>query len=328
MTRVLVSAPYMQAALDRFRRHFDAVGVEVIAPPVRERMTEEELAPFAGAIDGAICGDDAFSAAVLQAASPRLRVLSKWGTGVDSIDRKEAARLGIQVFNTPGAFTDAVADSVIGLMLAFARRIPWTDRTIKEGVWEKPPCRALAECSLGVVGVGAIGKAVLRRARAFGMELLGNDIVSIDPAFRAETGVSMLPLGPLLERADFISVNCDLNPSSLGLIDAQALARVKPSAVLINTARGPIVVEAALVAALQQGRLAGAGLDVFEQEPLPGDSPLRTMDNVLLSAHNANSSPRAWERVHRNTIDNLFRGLGLPVPTWPEGPTSGEGSEG
>jgi D-3-phosphoglycerate dehydrogenase len=319
MRVVLVSAPYLIPVLDQFRPLFESAGLELRVAPVRERLTEAELRAYAGAVDGVICGDDLFTAQVLQAAAPRLKVISKWGTGIDSIDRSEAERLGIRVFNTPGAFTEAVADSVLGYVLAFARRIPWTDRDLKEGGWGKPACRSLAECSLGVVGVGSIGKAVLRRARAFGMSLLGNDIVPIDSAFLAETGAAMVSLHELLERSDFVSLNCDLNPTSLGLIDAAALDHMKPSAVLINTARGPVVDEEGLIGFLRKRRLAGAALDVFREEPLPQDSPLRSMENVLLSPHNANSSPEAWARVHRTTIDNLFRGLGLPTPTegWP-----------
>jgi D-3-phosphoglycerate dehydrogenase len=328
--RVLISAPYMIPVLERFRPTFDAGGIELVVAAVSERLTEKALLSYAGSVDGAICGDDPFTARVLQAAAPRLRVISKWGTGIDSIDRQEATRLGIQVFNTPGAFTEAVADSVMGVILSFARRIPWTDREMKAGRWEKPACRALEECMLGVVGVGTIGKAVLRRAAAFGMGLLGNDIVAIDPEFLVGTGVTMLPLEPLLERSDFVSLNCDLNPTSLGLIDRRALSRMKSSAVLVNTARGPVVDEQALVASLREGKIAGAGLDVFPEEPLSPSSPLRSMDNVLLSPHNANSSHRAWERVHRSTIENLFRGLGLTVAAWPEGDkpegTAGKGA--
>ena len=323
MLQVLISAPYMISVLDRFRPAFQAFGIHLLVASVRERLSEPELLEYAGAIDGAICGDDPFTATVLQAAAPRLKVISKWGTGIDSIDRQEAARLGIQVFNTPGAFTEAVADSVLGCILSFARRIPWTDRDMKAGEWVKQSCRALAECTLGVVGVGNIGKAVLRRAGTFGMTLLGNDIAPVDAAFLADVGVEMVPLMNLLERSDFVSVNCDLNPTSLGLIGRQALARMKPSAILINTARGPVVNEEALVASLRDGTIAGAGLDVFREEPLPASSPLRSMDNVLLSPHNANSSPQAWERVHRTTFDNLLRGLGMAVP--PAVDAGGEG---
>jgi phosphoglycerate dehydrogenase-like enzyme len=200
---------------------------------------------------------------------------------------------------------------VLGYVLAFARRHPWMDKAMKSGEWEKIPGVALSECTLGVVGVGTIGMAVTRRARAFGMKVLGNDIVAIDHVFISETGIQMTSLGSLLSEADFVSINCDLNPTSYHLMNVETFAMMKPSAVLINTARGPIVHESALIEALQAGRLGGAALDVFEVEPLPLDSPLMKMDNVLLAPHNSNSSPAAWERVHWNTIRNLFDGLGI-----------------
>ncbi len=162
-----------------------------------------------------------------------------------------------------------------------------------------------------MVGVGTIGKVVTRRARAFGMQVLGNDIVEIDHVFVTETGIEMTTLEDLLSRADFVSINCDLNPTSHHLMNAATFALMKPSAVLINTARGSIVEEKALIEALQANRLAGAALDVFEVEPLPLDSQLMKMDNVMLAPHNANSSPTAWERVHWNTIRNLLDGLGI-----------------
>ena len=142
---------------------------------------------------------------------------------------------------------------------------------------------------------------------------MANDIIEIRHDFVREMGVEMTSLEDLLARADFVSVNCDLNPTSVHLINAETLAKMKPSAVLINTARGPIVKEDDLVAALQNGTIAGAALDVFEFEPLPADSPLRQMENVMLAPHNSNSSPMAWERVHWNTIRNLLVGLGIPV---------------
>jgi phosphoglycerate dehydrogenase-like enzyme len=200
----------------------------------------------------------------------------------------------------------------MGYILAFARRLPWMDRAMKQGVWDKIPGRSLSECTLGVIGLGNVGKAVIRRAHGFGMRLLGNDILQIDPDFVAENGVEMVSLETLLSQSDFISVNCDLNPTSRRLINADSLECLKPGAVLINTARGPIVDEVALVTALQTGQLAGAALDVFEVEPLPAGSPLRQMDQVLLAPHNSNSSPAAWERVHWNTIRNLLDGLGIP----------------
>ena len=324
--RVLLSAPYLLPVIESFRAMLAASGIELVLAPVAERLSEDELMAYAGQVDGVLCGDDQFSRRVLEAFAPRLKVISKWGTGIDSIDGQAARQLGIRVCNTPGAFSHPVGDTVMAYMLAFSRRGPWMDREMKAGRWEKLPGRTLRECALGVVGVGNCGREVLRRAKAFGTRLLGNDIVQIPEEFIREVGVEMLPLEDLLRRADFVSLNCDLNPTSFHLINAQRLALLKPGAVLINAARGSVVDEPALIEALRSGRLAGAALDVFEQEPLPPGSPLRGFDQVLLAPHNANSSPEAWARVHRNTLRNLLDGLGLPVPA--ELKIDGPGSEG
>ncbi|MEW6402360.1 MAG: phosphoglycerate dehydrogenase [Chloroflexota bacterium] len=311
MPTVLLTAPYMIPFLDRFQPVLAKYGLDLIVPDVQERMEEADLLQYAGQFDGAICGDDRYTERVLEKSLPRLKVISKWGTGIDSIDAAACSRLNIRLCRTPNAFTTPVADSVLGYMLAFARRHPWMDREMKSGKWQKIPGKALSECTVGVIGVGNIGKAVTRRARAFGMKVYGTDIIEIDHVFVSDTGIEMAALESLLANADFVSVNCDLNPTSYHLVNAQTLAQMKPSAIVINTARGPIVDEAALVAALQAGQIGGAALDVFEVEPLPKDSPLMKMDNVLLAPHNSNSSPAAWERIHWNTIKNLVEGLGL-----------------
>ena len=311
MPTILFSAPYMLPSLDRFRPVLERHGLDLITPEVRERLEEADLLKYAGQFDGALCGDDYYTARVLTACAPRLKVISKWGTGVDSIDSAACERLGVKLFRTPNAFTLPVADTVMGYLLAFVRRQPWMDREMKTGVWKKLPGKALHECTLGIVGVGAIGKVVARRARAFGMTVLGNDIVDIDHVFIAETGIEMTALDSLLSRSDFVSLNCDLNPTSLHLINARTLSLMRPNAILVNTARGPIVDEPALAAALKAGTIGGAALDVFEVEPLPADSPFKQMDNIMLAPHNANSSPAAWERVHWNTIRNLLDGLGI-----------------
>jgi len=312
MLTILLSAPYMLPSLDRFRPVLERHGLDLLVPEVQERLEEADLLKYAGQFDGAICGDDGYSARVLEACAPRLKVISKWGTGIDSIDAAACTRLGIKLYRTLNAFTLPVADTVMGYILAFARRQLWMDRAMKAGVWEKIPGCALNECTLGVIGVGNIGKVLTRRARAFGMKVLGNDIIEIDHAFIVETGIQMADLDSLLVESDFVSVNCDLNPTSHHLINARTLNRMRSTAVLINTARGPIVDEAALVAALKAGTIGGVALDVFEVEPLPADSPLKQMDNVMLAPHNSNSSPAAWEQVHWNTIRNLLEGLGIP----------------
>ena len=312
MPTVLLTAPYMLPFVERFRPVFEKHGLDLIIPDVLERMEEADLLKYAGQFDGAICGDDRYTERVIAACAPRLKVISKWGTGVDSIDASACSRYGVTLCRTPNAFTTPVADSVLGYMLAFARRQPWMDREMKSGKWKKILGKTLSECTLGVVGVGNVGKAVVRRARAFGMQVYGTDIVDIDHVFVGESGIQMTDLPTLLSNSDFVSINCDLNPSSHHLMNADTFALMKPTAVLINTARGPVVQESALIAALQSGRIAGAALDVFEFEPLPLESPLLQMDNVMLAPHNSNSSPAAWERVHWNTIKNLVEGLGIP----------------
>jgi len=306
---VLFTAPYMIPFVDRFKPVFDKYSIDLIVPNVHERMEEADLLKYAGQFDGAICGDDRYTARVIGACAPRLKVISKWGTGIDSIDADACSRYAITLCRTSNAFTLPVADTVLGYMLAFARRQPSMDKDMKSGKWEKVPGRALSECTLGVIGVGNIGKAVTRRARAFGMKVYGTDIIEIDHVFIAENGIEMADLQFLLAHSDFVSINCDLNPTSHHLINSDTLALMKPNAVLINTARGPIVDEKALIEALQAKGLAGAALDVFEYEPLPLESPLMKMDNVMLAPHNSNSSPAAWERVHWNTIKNLLDGL-------------------
>jgi D-3-phosphoglycerate dehydrogenase len=308
---VLFTAPYMIPFVDRFRPIFDRYGLKLIVPDVKERMEEADLLQYAGQFDGAICGDDRYTLRVIEACSPRLKVISKWGTGIDSIDAEACSRYSIRIGRTLNAFTTPVADSVLAYMLAFARRHPWMDKEMKNGRWEKIPGKALSECTLGVIGIGNIGKAVTRRARAFGMKVYGTDIIQIDHVFITETGIEMTDLPALLAQSDFVSLNCDLNSTSYHLMNSDTFALMKPNAVLINTARGPLVEEKALIDALRANRLAGAALDVFEVEPLPLDSPLLKMDNVLMAPHNSNSSPAAWERVHWNTIKNLLDGLGI-----------------
>ena len=306
--RVLVSAPYILPVIEEFGSRLEAEGVEIVRMNVRERLGEAELLPVIETIDGVVCGDDQFTERVLQSAS-RLKVISKWGTGIDSIDTRAAKQLGIRVYCTPDAFTDNVADTTIGYVLCFARKIVSMDRDVRRGMWTKPDAVSLKECKLGVVGIGNIGCAVVRRARAFGMTVLGTDLVPVAASFIEEMGLRMVALSELLAASDFVSLHCDLNPTSFHLIGREELALMRPASYLINTARGAVVDELALVDALRERRIAGAALDVFEVEPLPTDSPLRAMDNCLLAPHNANNSPVARRRVHESTIANLLKGL-------------------
>ncbi|WP_200377256.1 NAD(P)-dependent oxidoreductase [Thiocystis violacea] len=306
--KILISAPYLLPVVGKYRSILEARGCEVVVADVEERLEEADLLPIMGDIDGVVCGDDKFTAKVL-AASPRLKVLSKWGTGIDSLDQAECARRGIVIKNISNAFSEPVGDTVLGWMLSFARRFQQQTENMRIGGWEKLPGHALNEKTLGVVGVGNTGKAVIRRAHAFGMRILGNDIVEVDPAFIVQHGMEMTDLESLLKQSDYVSLNCDLNETSEFIMNSRTLALLKPDAVLMNAARGPLIRENDLVEALQAGRIKGAALDVYEHEPLPLDSRLRSLPNVILSAHNANSSPLAWERVHERAIENMMQVL-------------------
>jgi len=255
-----------------------------------------------------LCSDDEITAEVISHA-PRLKVIAKWGTGTDSVDLSAAAHAGVTVVSSPGAFTDAVADTALGLILMFGRRLRDSDRVVRQGSWDQLPGVSLRTQVVGVIGVGRIGTAVLRRAHAFGSELFGCDVRPDAGAEISQLGLSMLSMGELLARADFICVCCDLNPTSHHLIGREQFRAMKRTAVIVNVARGPIVDEAALVDALQEGVIGGAALDVFEHEPLPLDSPLRRHPNVVLSPHNAFHAVDAVKRVHENTVHAALRAL-------------------
>jgi len=308
--KVLITAPYLYPAIDRYRDLFNSNNIELIVLKVNERLSEQELLDIdrIEEIHGIICGDDRITEKVLERAKS-LKIISKWGTGTDSIDKEAAKKRGIPVCNTVDAFTDAVADTTMGFILSFARKIPQLNSDMRKGLWRKQVGVSLKECVLGVIGVGNIGKAMIRRAKAFGMRTLGNDVKEIPSSFLKETGLEVVSLENLLKQADFVTVHCDLNPTSHSLINEKAFNLMKPTAYLINTARGPIVNEQALVKALSSKKIAGVALDVFEKEPLSEDNPLRQFLNVLFSPHNANASPLAWEHVHKNTINNIIKKL-------------------
>jgi D-3-phosphoglycerate dehydrogenase len=306
--KVLVTAPYLQPVINDYMDVFKDNKIEVILPPVKERLSEKELLEWMKDIDGVISGDDEFTAKVLKSA-PKLKVISKWGTGIDSIDQDAAKESGIVVCNTLDAFTGPVGDQVLGYMLCFARKIPWINDEMRSGAWNKLECFSLLNHTLGVIGVGHTGKASIKRAMGFQMKLLGCDIVEMPTDFLAETGIKMVGKETLLRESDFVSLNCDLNSTSYHIMGAHEFKLMKPTAYFINTARGPLVDESAIIKALQNRQIAGAALDVFEDEPLPKDSPLRSMTNVLLSPHNANSSPEHWKRIHQTTLNHLLEEL-------------------
>lgn len=306
--KVMVSAPYMKIDIDRFRPWFDEHDIEICVTEPVERMEEEDLLPIIGEYDGVVCGDDRFTEAVYQKAG-KLKVISKWGTGIDSIHKEIAEKYGVRVYNTPDAFSHPVSDTVMAFMLAFARNLIPHDIQMKDGGWEKIKGKTLGEQVLGIIGCGNVGSRLAKKADAFGMRILAYDPKGIPKAIQEEYHIEQTDLNTLLKNSDFVSLNCDLNETSRHILSVSEFELMKSSAVVINTARGGVIDEGALIKALQNKEIAGCGLDVYETEPLPADSPLRSMDNVILMPHNSNSSPRYWEKVHINTLNNLLKGL-------------------
>lgn len=259
-------------------------------------------------MDGIIVGDDPLTAQVISKAG-RLRIISKWGVGIDNIDLQAAAEHGVQVTNTPGMFGDEVADVVIGYLIILARRLDRIDAGVRSGQWPKIEGVSLAGRTLGVVGLGAIGQAVAVRGKAMGMVVIGSEVVEANAAAAERLGVSIVERGALIGTADMISLNCPLTLENRHMLDASAFATLKRGAWIINTARGPLIDEAALVAALRSGQVGAAALDVFEVEPLPADSRLREFENVVLGSHNASNTAEAVARTSARAIENLLRGL-------------------
>ncbi len=229
--------------------------------------------------------------------APKLRVIGRAGVGVDNIDAEAATRRGIVVMNTPGANAVAVAELTIALMLALARKLPAANATMHAGKWEKKSLQGaeLRGKTLGILGLGRIGLEVAKRARGFGLEIVGSDPF-VSAAVARENGISLLPLEELFGKADYLTLHVGLTPQTQGVINAKTLATMKKGVRIINCARGELVDDAALVAALKSGQVAGAALDVFAQEPLK-DSPYFELDNVILTPHIAGSTAEAQEAV-------------------------------
>lgn len=298
--RVLVTNMMMIKERDRFDKEIRDRGYEPIWVDVEQFLAEDRCLELVGDIDGWLAGDDQITRAVLEKALPRLKVIAKWGTGIDSIDSASAKQLGVPVLNAPGAFADAVAEVAIGLILMVTRHLGRIDREIRTGGWPKPQGLELKNSTLGMIGYGAIGRRIGELGAAFGMNVRFSD-----PFVDGSESVA-----EVARAADVLCLACALTPENHHLVNADLLKTMKPGAIVANVARGPLVDTQALVEALQSGHLGGAALDVFEDEPLPADHPLLGFDNVVVSSHNANNGRGAVEAVHARTLSNLDSVIG------------------
>jgi D-3-phosphoglycerate dehydrogenase len=310
--RVLLTCPQMQANFAEHADRLSAAGLECDLPPVVQALSESELLEIIDRYDGMVAGDDEITAAVLEkGAANRLKVISKWGVGVDGIDLVAARRLGVTVTNCPGAFDAEVADVCVGYLVLLARGLHVVDAKIREGSWHKVLGTSLNGATIGIVGLGGIGRALAKRVLAMEMTVLGYDPFPASQEAAAALGVQLVELDELLRSVDYLSLNCPLTADNRHLLNRDSLATVRPGLRIVNTGRGPLIDEAALLEALQDGRVAGAALDVFEVEPLPMGSPLRTLPHVVLGSHNSSNTAEAGARTSRTAVDNLLRELGL-----------------
>ena len=243
-----------------------------------------------------------FTAAVF-AACPKLRMVSIWGTGTDNIDLASAAAHGVTVTNTPGVAAPSIAEHTLALLLAVARKIPKLDAQVRQGQWPRGAMIQLTGKTVGVIGLGAIGQRFARLAQGVGMKVVAWTMHPRD------LGFELVELDRLLRESDVVSLHLRLSDQTRGFLGRDRIAAMKPGAILVNTARGPIVDEAAMIEALKSGHLAGAGLDVFDVEPLPEGHPLAAVDNVVLSPHCAGITPEVLEAGLALSLENVERFL-------------------
>jgi D-3-phosphoglycerate dehydrogenase len=299
--RVLVTTRTFQEMQGAHWETLYEAGIEVVTSGLDRALTQEELAERLPGIAALICGVDEVTELAL-AAADELRVISMNGVGLDRIDVDAATRRGVVVTSTPGTNADSVADLTLALMLAQARRIPRHDRSVRAGDWGRQRGRELRGQRLGLVGFGAVGKEVARRALAFGMIVQAYDPY-IDVAFCEKHTVEITDWEGMLRCSDVLSLHLRVTPETTNLINREALAAMKPGAVLINTARGELVDEAALIEALESGHLGGAGLDVFSCEP-PPPGPLWEMEQVVLTPHLGGNTREAALRTALQSARN------------------------
>jgi D-3-phosphoglycerate dehydrogenase len=296
----------MQVELSRHRERIQKLGYEVVAPDLgsRQQFTAAELVEYGPRLVGIIAGDDELSAEFFDG-TPNLKTVIRWGIGMDSVDHQAARGRVVTVRNTPGVFGEEVADAAFGYVLMLARGYLEVDAAVRRGEWPKREGITLAGSRLGIVGMGSIGREIARRGNGFGMEVVGFDPLVAE----VPDGVSLTDLDTALATSRFIVLACPLTADTFHLINDDKFSLMRPDAYLVNVGRGPIVAEPDLIEALKRGGLAGAALDVFEVEPLPMDSELRILPNVVLGAHNGSNTREGVERASARAVDFLLEEL-------------------
>jgi len=307
--KILVTCPPMLGMMDIFRPYLEDIGLRVTAPPVLQTLSVEELLRLVPEHDGWIIGDDPATREVLHAGRRGLlKAAVKWGVGVDNVDFEACKDLGIPVSNTPDMFGKEVADIAMGYVTALARETFEIDRGVRAGQWPKPRGISLAEKTVALIGLGDIGRQLAKRLVAAEMRVIGydpkKDVGQVPYIERADWPERV-------DEADFIVATCSLTPSSRHMINKHILTMAKSGVRIVNVGRGPVIHEEELIAALDAGRVYSAALDVFEEEPLPADSPLRLHSHCIFGSHNASNTADAVERTSWIAIRKLIDFLGI-----------------
>jgi phosphoglycerate dehydrogenase-like enzyme len=314
MPRVLVIPPIIRDQPNRNREILEAAGFEVVYPDVHESYLDRPtLLQNLRGIDAVIAGAERYDGEVF--AQTRLRVVARFGVGYDAIDVAAATRGKIPVTITPGTNEDSVAEQALALLFGVFRKVPQRDRDVRNGTFRRSVGARLQGKTLGLVGLGRIGRALAWRAAGLGMKVIACDPCA-NTAFCDQQRIGLCDLESLFKTADIVSLHLPGTPETNKIINARTLSLMKPTVVLINTARGVLVDEAALVEALQNGTIAAAGLDVFQREPLPADSPFLSLPNVVLSPHVAGwdyDSIAGMAELSARCVVDLYQGH------WPEG---------
>jgi D-3-phosphoglycerate dehydrogenase len=302
---VLVTCPPMLEALAEFRPRFEERGIGLKAPSVVQTLTEAALVTLVPDCDGWIIGDDPATRAVFAAGKAgKLKAAVKWGVGVDNVDFAAARELGIPLVNTPGMFGREVADVAMAYVTALARHLVSIDRGVRRGAWPKPSGMSLEGRTAALVGYGDIGRHTARRLLAADMRVL-----AYDPALdtgRPPEGVDVAMWPDRVDEADFLILTCALTRENRHMVNTTTISRMRPKVRVVNVARGGLIDESGLVTALESGQVSAAALDVFEDEPLPFNSPLRRFEQCILGSHNASNTVDAVRRASARAIDLLF----------------------
>lgn len=303
--KLFVTREIHERGLHLIKERFDTEVWSDYAPPPKQVIIQKvrNLDALASLLSDKI-DDEVFDAA------PNLKIVAQLAVGYDNIDIKEATKRGIYVTNTPGVLTETTADFAWTLLMAVARRVTEADRYVRSGKWKVGwhPSMILGRdvygATIGIVGLGRIGQAVAKRAKGFDMKILYYDMIR-RPDLEEELGLRYTELDELLQKSDFVSLHVPLMKSTYHLINEKKLKLMKKTAYLINNSRGPVVDEKALYKALKRGQIAGAGLDVFEQEPTPMDNPLLELDNVVVAPHISSASHETRSRMAEMVAENL-----------------------